>query len=64
MTDATLAWTRTLGARRRPVPLLLWRVLLVFGLAVLALHDATGLGRSHGALIDTWLYDGLELLAA
>ncbi|HXH95631.1 MAG TPA: diguanylate cyclase, partial [Gaiellaceae bacterium] len=47
-----------------PVPLLLWRVLLVFGLAVLALHDATGLGRSHGALIDTWLYDGLELLAA
>jgi two-component system cell cycle response regulator len=46
------------------VALALWRALLVLGVAVLALHDATGLGRSHGRLLDTWLYDGLELLAA
>jgi two-component system cell cycle response regulator len=46
------------------VALALWRALLVLGVAVLALHDATSLGGSHGRLLDTWLYDGLELLAA
>jgi two-component system cell cycle response regulator len=42
-----------------------WGALLAAGLALLAAHDVAGLGW-HGSdrVLGTWLYDGLELVAA
>jgi two-component system cell cycle response regulator len=64
VTEAAAQWTREPGARRASALLLLWRALLLAGFAVLAAHDAFGLGGHHGRLLDTWLYDLLELTAA
>jgi two-component system, cell cycle response regulator len=47
------------------VALRTWRGLLVAGLGLLAVHDLGALTwHGEGRLFDSWLYDGLELLAA
>jgi two-component system cell cycle response regulator len=53
------------GALAAPLAVRWWGVLLAAGLALLAAHDVAGLGW-HGSdrVLGTWLYDGLELVAA
>jgi two-component system cell cycle response regulator len=49
---------------RGPAVVRLWQALLLAGLAVLGLHYVAHLSAGGPRLYETWLYEGLELLAA
>lgn len=56
--EAAAAHIRAQAARR------LWQAILVAGLAVLGLHYLGHVSEGGHRLYETWLYEGLELLAA
>ncbi len=49
---------------RAPAVLRLWQAILVAGLVLLALHYLTHVSEGGSRMYETWIYEGLELLAA
>jgi two-component system cell cycle response regulator len=49
---------------RAPAVLRLWQAILVAGLALLGVHYLAGFSAGGSRVYETWLYEGLEFLAA
>src|SRR5262249_35653970 len=54
----------TAALLRPRAALRIWQTILVAGLALLALHCVGHLSRGGSHVYETWLYEGVELVAA